>query len=105
MPTYLVQDLFTDTNSTQLTAHTPDIDLKGDGWINHGSTTAAAGANADIQSNQARITTDNRGAVIPTGHWKVRVTVDYTFGSGDTKASVITNSSGSRYNFMQSRGR
>ena len=105
MPTYLVQDLFTDTNSTQLTAHTPDIDLKGDGWIDHGSATAAGGANADIQSNQARVTTDNRGAVIPTGHWKVRVTVDYTFGSGDTKASVITNSSGSRYNFMQSRGR
>lgn len=105
MPTYLVQDLFTDTNGTQLTAHDPDIDLKGDGWQNHGAATAAAGTNADIQSNQARITADSMGAVIPTGHWKVRVTADYTFGSGDTKASIITNAANTRYNFMQSRGR
>ena len=106
MPTYLVQDLFTDTNGTQLTAHDPDIDLLGEGWQNHGSTTGnAAGANADIQSNQARFTTDSRGAVIPTGHFFVRVTVDYTFGAGNTKAAVITNAANTRYNFNTCRGR
>jgi len=44
----LVQDTFTDTNGTLLTAHTPDVDTVGGGWVSWGN-----GGSIDIQSNKA----------------------------------------------------
>ena len=37
-PTTLVYDTFTDSDSTALTAHTPDIDVVGGGWVAYVST-------------------------------------------------------------------
>lgn len=42
----LVSDAFTDTNGTLLTAHTPDVDTVGGGWLGTSS--------CDIQSNRAQ---------------------------------------------------
>lgn len=53
-PTTLVYDTFTDSDSTALASHTPDIDTVGGGWT-------ASNGTWDIQSNQANNTGSNPG--------------------------------------------
>ena len=41
----LVVDRFTDTDTTLLTAHTPDVDLEGGGWVTHTYSNATISGN------------------------------------------------------------
>ena len=48
LPTYIVQDTFTDTNGVLIPSHTPDIDTVGGGWTDSFGNTPKP----TIQSNQ-----------------------------------------------------
>ena len=68
--TTLVSDTFTDSDSTVLSAHTPDIDTVGGGW------TAGTGT-PDIQSNKASSPDDGDvNADIDAGNANVIVSAD-----------------------------
>ena len=67
-PSYLVHDTFTDTDGVDLSAHTPDVDSVGGGWID--DTTAV-----EIQSNQAAGVGNDASSWIDAGNADVTVEV------------------------------
>jgi hypothetical protein len=86
--TVYVYDSFTGADSTQLTAHAPDIDVVGGGWVNAILTTTP-GANASILSNKASITADNAGTIINAGQANVEIEATWTLAVGvDNRSSI-----------------
>ena len=84
-PVLLVRDTFTDSDGTVLTAHAPDVDRVGGGWV------AAAGRSIDtpnagtVESNAFEFGADNfSGPVIETSEADVRVEADVTFPAAAT---------------------
>jgi len=84
--TELVLDTFTDTNGVALTAHTPDVDSVGTGWVQT-DFPGVTGGIIEIQSNQARMVGaagDKIGvALINSGESNVIVTATITLSAGD----------------------
>ena len=74
----IFQDLFTDSNGTNLTAHTPDIDTAGNGWVDQVGS-------MEIQSNEAAADGNERITTVDVENADVEISCD-----------VITPSSGSR---------
>lgn len=78
----LVVDTFTDTNGTEIDAHTPDTDVQGGGWSDAAwNVTLPTADMVEIQGNKLVINTNDKGAVINTGTASKIVEVTWTTGT------------------------
>jgi len=82
----VILDTFTDTNGTQLTAHTPDISPSS--WVN-ASIGETPSTNALITANKAYLSVDNSAAVIESNQSDCVIEVDWTPGAGGTDRNSI----------------
>lgn len=84
MTTYVL-DNFTDTDGVDLTAHTPDTDTEGNGWV------LARGDGFEVQSNVAEKVNSGSEAInanqIDSGQSDCVIEVDIVIGSGGTNAA------------------
>lgn len=122
-PTTLVSDTFTDTDTTVLTSHTPDIDDVGGGWsLSAGtigtidSNTAITGGNAtrecyviDAGAGSVSITADLRwyqNALVATHYngivFRVTGSTDYLFAGFNDTAFVLGKCVGGTYTAFDS---
>ena len=80
---FVVQDTFTDSDSTGLDAHTPDVDSVGSGWVEHAGIW-------EIQSNKlAAAVSGGAQASIDSGESDVDINSTITF-TGTSKAGFVT---------------
>lgn len=97
----LVVDTFTDADGTEISAHTPDIDVVGGGWsvvsMFDGSGTPNTN-DIEIQSNQLVVADTNIGAFIDCGETDIVVEFDWTTGTGDNRIDIgLRASDGDHY--------
>lgn len=85
----LVSDTFTGTSGTQMTAHSPDVNLRGNPWANAAINGLGPGAFTDIQSNQARPFQNNRGVVINVAQHDVVISFDWVTAVGVNNRNAI----------------
>lgn len=86
----LVSDTFTDSNGTALTAHTPDIDTVGSGWVNQSGT-------YQIDSNAAHRETGPTGSVVAIDAGNADVTVKSDISAKTTSGIVARLSDDNNY--------
>jgi hypothetical protein len=87
--TVLVQDLFNGTNGTDITAHSPDIDTVGDGWIDGGADTAELDGSGEL-----KFAASNDYCLIDTGTADQIVTATLNAGGVDNRFSICVRSDG-----------
>lgn len=101
--TTLVNDTFTGTNGTALTAHTPDTDTEGGGWFNIALRSFDTAGGVTIQSNQASMGTQLGGVAINAGSADVIITADWTLANpipANHRASLVFRHSSNGNHFI-----
>lgn len=89
-PTTLIEDAFTDTDTTALSAHAiAPTNTPSTSWANIKILTSASAANNTISSNQALLSIGQTGAVVDAGEADVTVTVDWIPQSGNNRGRLI----------------
>jgi hypothetical protein len=92
----IFQDNFTDTDGVYITAHTPDTDVPGNGWVDY-----ATADKAEIRSNELRITGNGEGCLVDVEDPDITITADYTPATGKlNKYRVIFRSDGANNEWM-----
>jgi hypothetical protein len=81
-PTVLFYDTFTDANGTLLTAHTPDVDVVGGGWVLDAGTIT-------IQSNRAQATAALARYFVNAGHADTTVSMDIISDAGGAGGFIV----------------
>jgi hypothetical protein len=87
--TVLVQDLFTGTNGTDISAHAPDIDVVGNGWLDSGSNEVELDG-----SSALKFSGSNKNCVIDTGTTDQIVTTNFNAGGSDNRSTVVLRANG-----------
>jgi hypothetical protein len=87
--TVLVQDLFNGTNGTDITAHSPDIDTVGDGWVDNGSNTVELDGSGEL-----KFSSGSDYCLIDAGTADQIVTATLNAGGADNRFSICVRSDG-----------
>jgi hypothetical protein len=99
--TVLVQDLFTGTNGTDISAHAPDIDVVGSGWLDSGANEVELDGSGALKFSNL-----SKNCVIDIGTTEQIVTANFNAGGADNRVSLglradglLSTGSETYYNF------